>query len=603
MATLNASLAEIFFGTETRFSVAISGDATFYMWETPDGHRITAHGTGFTYSGLFPTGGTVTQIDIDVVDTSHPPGFIDGTITGLSVPLTALLDDVDPAAGEISFWETALGGSDIIIAPESGEATMTGDFTTVVSTVFSGIFRAGGNDRFTAFMPEARQGLQLSRGGPHGLIGDAFFVEGAVNGQIANFASLDGGNDTMRLIGYADYMMTGDVFEVRALGEVSGGNDNLRSDATIVSFFGGTVAIGDVAENGGSVTGGRDNITGTNFAFTLELLIGDVNVQSQGTTTGGADTISGRAGQERIAGDVANQRGGAVTGAADVIWGGEDSDIIAGDVLNAGGTSATTLSLTGGGDRIYGENGNDWIVGDLWSAENVDPASTIVGAADRIFGGNGDDMIFGDADAAIAGLLDVGGNDVIDGGLGDDFIDGQLGIDTASFASEAFAVVADLATGIATGQGSDTLAGIEYLTGSSLNDTLRGNTGANRLTGGDGNDSLVGRQGNDTLIGGNGNDTLNGGSGADAMTGNVGADIFVEGPAAGGPVVTDTITDFQNGADRIDLKAFGFANFAAVQALTTATASGIRIDVPGAEILLVNGLTLAQFDAGDVILV
>ena len=57
------------------------------------------------------------------------------------------------------------------------------------------------------------------------------------------------------------------------------------------------------------------------------------------------------------------------------------------------------------------------------------------------------------------------------------------------------------------GAGSDTLIGIENLTGSGFNDMLTGDANANVLSGGAGNDTLDGGAGNDTLDGGAGNDT------------------------------------------------------------------------------------------------
>lgn len=58
---------------------------------------------------------------------------------------------------------------------------------------------------------------------------------------------------------------------------------------------------------------------------------------------------------------------------------------------------------------------------------------------------------------------------------------------------------------------------IENAVGGSGNDTLIGNSAANKLNGGTGNDSIVG---------GTGHDTLNGGSGSDSMQGGTGSDTF-----------------------------------------------------------------------------
>lgn len=95
------------------------------------------------------------------------------------------------------------------------------------------------------------------------------------------------------------------------------------------------------------------------------------------------------------------------------------------------------------------------------------------------------------------------GNDVIDGGPGEDL----LSYDWPG----SPAIVIDVAKGVATGQGSDTLSGIEDASGSPGDDAIAGDAGPNELRGYGGDDTLDGRQGFDSLRGGNGIDTcLNG---------------------------------------------------------------------------------------------
>ncbi len=86
---------------------------------------------------------------------------------------------------------------------------------------------------------------------------------------------------------------------------------------------------------------------------------------------------------------------------------------------------------------------------------------------------------------------------------------------------------------------------IENATSGSGNDVLTGNDAANRLDAGAGNDTLFGGAGDDILIGGAGMDSLNGGGGADTFR-------FGAGDSGVG-FGRDTITDFQKGADKIDL--------------------------------------------------
>lgn len=119
-------------------------------------------------------------------------------------------------------------------------------------------------------------------------------------------------------------------------------------------------------------------------------------------------------------------------------------------------------------------------------------------------------------------ILDGGaGNDTIDGGAGNDTLIGGSGINvlnggagnnTASYENMTIGqdVTASLISNTGTVSGgiaSDTYANIQNLTGGAGNDSLIGNTDANRLIGGAGNDTLVGGGGADTLDGGTGVDT------------------------------------------------------------------------------------------------
>ncbi len=96
---------------------------------------------------------------------------------------------------------------------------------------------------------------------------------------------------------------------------------------------------------------------------------------------------------------------------------------------------------------------------------------------------------------------------------------------------------------------TDTLSGIENLTGTDFADTLTGDAGSNVLDGGLGNDTLRGGAGDDVLIGGAGADTLDGGNGTDivsyagsaqAVTVNLEQQI-----ASGGDAQGDTLTSIE----------------------------------------------------------
>jgi Ca2+-binding RTX toxin-like protein len=158
----------------------------------------------------------------------------------------------------------------------------------------------------------------------------------------------------------------------------------------------------------------------------------------------------------------------------------------------------------------------------------VEPITAFDGddGVDRRTGGLGSDYIHG------YGGLDVinggGGNDYIEGGAGLDTLIGGGGEDTLGYATAGGPVnVALIAvgTGLVTGAAdADLVSLFENVVGSNFNDTITGDTGANKLVGLAGNDTLNGGAGDDTLDGGDGNDTLVGGAGSDQLTGGAGTD-------------------------------------------------------------------------------
>ena len=93
---------------------------------------------------------------------------------------------------------------------------------------------------------------------------------------------------------------------------------------------------------------------------------------------------------------------------------------------------------------------------------------------------------------------------------------------------------------------------IENAVGSGFDDTLIGNTAANRLDGGAGNDSLAGRDGNDVLVGGPGHNFLDGGVGVDtAAYGSSRASYTIVKTAAGVSVSSAAGTDSLVGIERL----------------------------------------------------
>lgn len=189
--------------------------------------------------------------------------------------------------------------------------------------------------------------------------------------------------------------------------------------------------------------------------------------------------------------------------------------------------SVNYLQGGGGGTRsvLTGLNGNDWI--------------EAYGGDDAIQGGDGHDTIFA--------------------GEGNDLVEGGAGFDRVVYVSNAnLRVNLGVTGGQVTGQGTDTLTGIEAVTTAGGADVLRGDRGDNMLNALGGADLLEGEAGHDTLIGGTGNDTLVGMRGNDVMYGGLGADVFRFYAQSG--VVTpghDVILDFDPTMDRLTFTANG----------------------------------------------
>ncbi|MCB1517007.1 MAG: hypothetical protein KDJ19_05245 [Hyphomicrobiaceae bacterium] len=137
------------------------------------------------------------------------------------------------------------------------------------------------------------------------------------------------------------------------------------------------------------------------------------------------------------------------------------------------------------------------------------------------------------------------------------------------------------------GDGNDTLIG-----SSADDDNLRGNND---------HDTLKGRAGDDVLDGGSGRDHLFGGKDDDTLTGGTQRDYFHFGRNQD----HDTITDFENGVDKLELSAFGFSSKA--QALSQffeiggAANDKVGFDYKGT-FIVIKGVDLADIDNADLLI-
>jgi subtilisin family serine protease len=197
------------------------------------------------------------------------------------------------------------------------------------------------------------------------------------------------------------------------------------------------------------------------------------------------------------------------------------------------GEGGSDMILPGGGnDVVIGGGGFDWVsLEDATGGATIDLSAGTATAPgmnvslQEIEGAVG--TPFADSIAGNGRFNDLWGLG------GSDTIDGRGGFDYARFDASPNRIRADLARGIARGEGSDDLIGIEALVGSKKDDRLLGSNKANFIYGLKGDDLIGGFGKPDTLFGGPGADGLFGGGGNDDLFGGPGADFCDQGPGNG----------------------------------------------------------------------
>jgi len=554
---------------------------------------------------------------------------------------------------DVASYETATSG---VVASLRNPAANTGDAAGDTYILIEGLAGSAFDDTL-----EGDDGANSLEGGAGNdtLIGhDTWFNDELDGGE---------GNDTAVLDRRrADYTITFDAAEQAFVLTSSSGLATRVKNVETLQFADGTVAspiAGDDNDNNLNGTAGSDDLSGGGGNDALFGLGGDDRLDG---ATGddmldggdGNDSLFGGDGNDTLlgGGGVNTLTGGAgrdaasyaqATGAVRVdlgvsgpqATGGGGTDTLVGIEDVVGSAFDDTLTGNSGANRLFGGGGNDVLIGSsgdlLDGGAGNDTASyamtgsvtvdlTVSGpqsggtliSIENIIGAAGFDTLKGDSGANR--LVGGDGHDTLMGRGGDDILDGGNGSDTASFADASAGVTVDLAVAGPqnTGEGADTLIGIENLTGSAFADTLRGTSGDNYLISGGGDDTLVGLGGNDRFDGGEGSDTvsyagvatgvfvdlnftsqytgagseqlvgienltgsafadrltgnaganaLSGGAGNDSLIGGLGRDVLTGGSgndlfdfnavaeSAVGAGNRDVITDFQPGLDDIDL--------------------------------------------------
>ena len=246
--------------------------------------------------------------------------------------------------------------------------------------------------------------------------------------------------------------------------------------------------------------------------------------------TSGNDNLVGTAGNDTIFGSAGSNSidGGAGTDTLDY------SSFATGISVTFSGSTSATVSKSGGTDTVtnvefvVGTQSNNSFVG----VNGI--ANDFIGlGGNNTFQGNGlndtvdysFDVLYG----ATHGIMVNQNENHSQGGIPPDTVFNSFG-------------------------GTNSIANVRNVTGTSFDDTIYGGGNDNILTAGAGNDTVFGFNGNDTLDGGAGNDTLIGGAGNDTLTGGAGNDRFQYNSPTDG---VDTITDFLSGSDQIALSHTG----------------------------------------------
>ncbi|MCW3784200.1 hypothetical protein OM960_21955 [Defluviimonas sp. CAU 1641] len=294
----------------------------------------------------------------------------------------------------------------------------------------------------------------------------------------------------------------------------------------------------------------------------------------------------------------------------DIIKGGKNDDYLVateGDDKLTGAGGNDTLDGGWGNDTLSGGTGNDtadyrssptgiaaWLAdGDVVTVgfgksqwDTLQSIENLIGSglADQIEGDNGNNLLMGMAGNDV--FIVSGGNDTLDGGNGNDLVDFaqittsnvtiDLGAGTFGGAAAGHTYIS-----IESIRGTGNAAQGDTLIGSDERNDLYGYAGNDLISGAGGGDVLDGGDGADTIDGGAGNDLIEGGAGADSLTGGAGVDVFWFAPGDSGsqPGTWDTITDFSQAEDFIEIStSLGF-RWVGTDAFEVGLSAGLPYDL------------------------
>ena len=567
-------------------------------------------------AGMEVTAFLVNQLDITGFSSGFNLSLRDGPTSSSPnlLSLNASTSDLEP--GEDIFEKRDFGGSlqegvytvDLRASGDNNGANLY-EFNIVTKVSIPGTTEAdrliGTSDADSIFGNAGNDAL-IGRNGDDKLNGGA--GNDILRGE-AGADNIDGGNGNDLL----DYITsdsavnvnleTGDAAGGHATGDTFANIERLRGskfDDQLTGDSGRNTLMGNLGNDsldGGAGNdvlrgeAGADTIDGGNGSDLLDYVTSDaaVNINlNTGSASGGHSTGDTFINVERVRGSKFDDQ---LTGDStrNTLIGG-----LGNDSLN-GGAGNDLLRGEAGADNIDGDDGNDlldYITSDAAVSVNLETGNASGGHAtgdtfinvERVRGSKFDDQLTGDdARNTLIGrdgddtLNGGANNDVLRGEAGADIIDGGSGNDLLDYINSDAAVSISLAAGSASGGHAtgDTFVQIESVRGSQFDDQLIGNDAAN------------------TLIGGGGGDVLTGGGGNDALGGGDGIDVFVYAAQSFG---MDTIVDFANDLDKIDLRGSGltFGSFT-----SSNTILGALLQLDSENSILLIGVNAGELTATD----
>ena len=413
-----------------------------------------------------------------------------------------------------------LGAYAQIFDPRSGAVDVVGTSADeqLAGTVFDDTISGGaGNDElFGAAGADALFGDEdddILSGGPGG---DA--LDGGSGNDTASYE-----NSTASVVVDLSQpaVNTGD-----AAGDIYVSIENLRG-----SLLGDSL-VGDAGDNILSGLAGADHLTGGLGDDTLDGGSGTDTANYRPDATGGVTVDLSVSGAQNT-----GAAGSDTLISIEHLWGTDFADTLTGDSadnLIQGFAGADTLDGGAGFDTLSYASSSGGVSVDLQTGQGSLGHATgdIVVNFEAIIGSDHNDQLTGD-----------NADNVLSGGAGADVLAGGGGEDTASYATSGGSVVADLLfPGLNSGDAAgDSYVSIENLVGSSFDDLLFGDGGANRIDGNGGDDIVEGGAGADQLNGGGGFDVL---SYANSLSGVI---VNLDtSTVAGGDATGDTIVSFED---------------------------------------------------------